>query len=398
MEKLITPFKKNHFFGYYDKSPLNDAKNFLLSHEVTSVGKKPNNNDEARICVTNLKNGNIKYVDTTKAWNYQQGSQLQWLSEEEFIFNSYKGGYIAKVFDLKNFKLKKILKNPIYSISDNNKIYSSIDYSRIHKFREGYGYLQKEYKSNESLLKICDIEDSKTLIELNVEDFQSYPEMNLNKCWIDHILFAPNSYDFVFLFRSLINDTSLFSYLFYYDYGQKKIFNVLNSGMAGHGAWFDKNNFIIWGREKQFTKKINKIDNSLLTSLIKIVRYIGVPNFVRKNLYGDEYIKFNKITKKTNSLKFKIPYNIAGGHFSFLNEKNLMISDTYHNHKNESILFSYDLKNKLLKKFNKFKCVESIKNKSFRCDLHPRIISNNELIIDSTHQGFRGMYLINENF
>ena len=82
MEKLITPFKKNHFFGYYDKSPVNDAKNFLLSHEVTSVGKKPNNNDEARICVTNLKNGNIKYVDTTKAWNYQQGSnnRLCWKS------------------------------------------------------------------------------------------------------------------------------------------------------------------------------------------------------------------------------------------------------------------------------------------------------------------------------
>ena len=40
MEKLITPHKKNHFFGYYDKSPLNLDKTYLLSHEVESSGKK----------------------------------------------------------------------------------------------------------------------------------------------------------------------------------------------------------------------------------------------------------------------------------------------------------------------------------------------------------------------
>ena len=38
MEKLKTPFKKNHFFGYYDKSPLNYSKNFILSHNVEHEG------------------------------------------------------------------------------------------------------------------------------------------------------------------------------------------------------------------------------------------------------------------------------------------------------------------------------------------------------------------------
>ena len=89
MEKLITPFGKNHFFGYYDKSPLNYPKKFLLSHEVASLGKKLNKNDEARICLTNLENRSIRYIETSKAWNYQQGSQLQWLSDNKFIFNTY---------------------------------------------------------------------------------------------------------------------------------------------------------------------------------------------------------------------------------------------------------------------------------------------------------------------
>ena len=85
--------------------------------------------------------------------------------------------------------------------------------------------------------------------------------------------------------------------------------------MAGHGSWLDNENFIIWAREKQLTKKINKINNSILKKIIKLIRLIGVPKFIRKNIYGDGYIKFNKRNKKNNKLDLDIPYNIAGGHF-----------------------------------------------------------------------------------
>ena len=71
-----------------------------------------------------------------------------------------------------------------------------------------------------------------------------------------------------------------------------------------------------------------------------------------------------------------------------------MISDTYHNNNDESLLFSYNINNHSLKEFNKFKCIPNIRNKSYRCDLHPRIISANEIIIDSTHEGFRGVYSV----
>ncbi len=397
MEKLITPFKKNHFFGYYDKSPLNYSKNFILSHNVEHEGSSIKKNHFAKICLTNLNNYETKIISSTYAWNYQQGSQLQWISEDKFIFNSFEKHYEAHIFDTKTFKLNKILVNPIYSISGDKKIYSSVDYSRLNKYREGYGYKQKEYVENENLLKICSIENSDVLIELNKSDFQDYKEINFKSCWIDHILFAPNSYDFVFLLRSLINSENLYSYLFYYDFKNKKIINILDSGTAGHGAWLDEENFIVWGRYKKFTKKMNRINNFFVKKLIKIVKKFGVPPMVRKKLYGDSYINFNKLEKKSSKLNLNIPINIAGGHFSFIKEENLMISDTYHNKQNESIIFSYNLKSKILKKITKFRCIPNIRNKSYRCDLHPRIVSRNEIIIDSTHEGFRGMYLVRHN-
>ena len=114
MEKLITPFKKNHFFGYYDKSPLNYSKNFILSHNVEHEGSSIKKNHFAKICLTNLNNYETKIISSTYAWNYQQGSQLQWISEDKFIFNSFEKHYEAHIFDTKTFKLNKILVNPIY--------------------------------------------------------------------------------------------------------------------------------------------------------------------------------------------------------------------------------------------------------------------------------------------
>jgi hypothetical protein len=164
--------------------------------------------------------------------------------------------------------------------------------------------------------------------------------------------------------------------------------------MAGHGSWLDENDFIIWARKKNITKAINNIDNFFLKKIIKLIRYLGVPNFVRKNLYGDNYIGFSKTNNQTYELPFEIPMKISGGHFSFMKNKDLMISDTYHDHNNESQIFIYSLREKKIKYLNKFKCLSHINNKSYRCDLHPRIISSNEIIIDSTHEGFRGVYLI----
>ena len=49
---------------------------------------------------------------------------------------------------------------------------------------------------------------------------------------------------------------------------------------------------------------------------------------------------------------------------------------------------------KSIKFINKFSCPAEIKDKSYRCDLHPRIISENEIIIFNQHEGIRGIYSI----
>ena len=143
-------------------------------------------------------------------------------------------------------------------MSDNFKIFSSVDYSRIHKYREGYGYLNEEYRENESLLKICSLETSKTIINLKKKNFSEFAEIDVDNCWIDHILFSPGCYDFIFLLRFKNKNSDLLSYVFY-DFEKKELYNILSSGMAGHGCWVDSKNFIIWARKKCLLKKLVRL-------------------------------------------------------------------------------------------------------------------------------------------
>lgn len=394
MEELLTPYKKNHFFGYYDKLPINNGGNYLLSHESEKAGSEISKSEKVNICITNLKTKETNIIDSSLAWNYQQGSQLQWLNNDSIIFNSFDGeNYTSIIININKTKCKRKLKYPVYSLSDDKKIYSSVNYSRLNKFRHGYGYIQKDFNvEDDDLMQIRDLNIDKPIIILKKENFKVFTDIKFSNCWIDHIIFAPQSYDFVFLLRFTNNNSNLTSYLFYFDFKTKEVFNILNSGMAGHGAWKDKNNFIIWGRENQFTKKLGKVNNLIFRKIFNIVRKISVPDFIRKNIYRDCYINFNKENKNKNILNLKIPMKISGGHFNFI--KNTMISDTYHDHENLSTLFKYDLDNKILKKFSKLRCIDTIKDKPYRCDLHPRIISENEIIVDSTHEGFRGIYKI----
>ena len=395
MEKLLTPFNKNHFFGYYDKSPLNIENKYLLSHNSKSAGSEAIKTSKVNICVTNLLTNETKVIDTTLAWNFQQGSQLQWLSKNKIIFNSYeRQKYISKIFSIDNGKCEKKLKRPIYSISDDKTIYSSVNYSRLNKFRKGYGYIQTRYIDDNVLLEIRCLINDEILFSICKKDFDKYENIETCNIWVDHVIFSPNSKDFVFLLRSANKNSQLISYLFFFDYNKKKIINILNTGMAGHGAWIDSDNFIIWGRDSQLIKKITSFENPVIRKIIQSLRKLAIPAFIKKNIYGNGYIKFNKKNKKKEKLNFFIPMEISGGHFSFIN-KRYMISDTYHDQQDMCILFRYDLKLKKIRKIASFKTISNIKDTSFRCDLHPKIISNQELIIDSTHEGFRGVYKIN---
>ena len=78
---------------------------------------------------------------------------------------------------------------------------------------------------------------------------------------------------------------------------------------------------LLYGLEIEYSKKISQINNNFIKKIINIVRFFGVPSFIRKNIYGDNFLKFNKSEGKINELKLNIATKISGSHFSFLKTK-----------------------------------------------------------------------------
>ena len=394
--KLISSRNENCFFGYYDKNCVNPINKKILSHNVGNLKKNPINNELAKIGFYLRNENNFNQISETNAWNFQQGSMLQWIDNDHIIFNCFNKNYFAKIININTKTNELQTKYPIYSISDDKKLYSSINFWHINLNREGYGY-QFEEKKSDDLLKIYSIKNSELLINITSNDVKKFLNED-SKPWVDHILFAKDSYNFTFLLRSNSIDKGLDSSLMYYDFSSKKIYQVIANGMAGHGVWKNQNEFVIWARSKKNVKNIQKKINSypILSPLLNFIRKVGVPNFIRKNYYGDNFLIFNSNDKSLKIFNNNIPMKLSGGHFSFTTNQKYLISDTYHNKNNEACIFYYDLKKSKLKIiYDNLGCPEEINNKSYRCDLHPKLNRDKELFIDSYHEGFRGIYSLN---
>ena len=132
----------SYFFGYYDKSPLNQAKDKLLAHRLGFDGRNVKDGDVADLGYFDLKSDNYIKLAETLAWNWQQGSQLQWLpqSKDKIIYNSISDQhFVSYILDLISGTKKKIIL-PIYSLNPNGEEALGINYERHYWCRPGYNY------------------------------------------------------------------------------------------------------------------------------------------------------------------------------------------------------------------------------------------------------------------
>ncbi|MBP8955358.1 MAG: hypothetical protein KBI47_23410, partial [Armatimonadetes bacterium] len=140
----ITQGPKFHWFGYYDKFPWDATGRYLLALEVDFMDRVVHPDDVATIGMVDLADGNrwIPLAET-QAFNWQQGTHLQWLAtapEREIIYNVLKGDHYVSVIQDVFTGEKRELPRPIYAVSRDGTKAVSLNFSRVHSTRPGYGY------------------------------------------------------------------------------------------------------------------------------------------------------------------------------------------------------------------------------------------------------------------
>lgn len=367
-----------YFFGYYDKSPWDATGRYVLCMRAKDTWSEPDPVGDAEILLFDLEDGNsFRVIATTHTWNVQQGCMAQWLGPDfssRIIYNDLRDGkYCSVILDVSSGK-EKVLPIPVYTVSSDGKTALSLDFSRLHSLRLGYGYaaLPEETKGVALPDKPCiwkmDIGTGEVVELLKYTDFANFqprPEMleegSVHK--VNHLMLSPNGKRFMVLYRWFC--------------GQRKYTRLITCNVDGTDMYVlsddDAVSHCYWKNDEEILAFENKKDG-------------GTGYYLMKDK-SQEYVHLWKTIDND-------------GHPSYCPTNNhLVVTDSYPNRArvaNIKLLRDDEPESEgkiIAKVFAPFKY-----DNDTRCDLHPRWSRDGKTVcFDSVFEGHRGLYVVNVN-
>ncbi len=366
--EAITPNDGYHyFFGYYDLQPFDKKSERHLAHRTTFADRLQTQNDVVEIGYITIKDKVFHKVTESRAWNFQQGTLLQWFNDDDIIYNDYiDGKYRSVIRNVDTGAVKKIVCRPLAHLSLDRKWGLSINFPRVFDFRPGYGYCNTKdefYDVNapeNDGVYLVDIEKNESKLIINYKQLtEVFPEKPFcdMKLVVNHITFNPSASRFLFLLRNFPEEGKIWgTILVTADRDGKNMRNLTNYEVNSHYHW--KNNE-------------------------EIIIYSGLPK------WGIYFL--NDKTGERKILNDEL-CNADDIHCVYSPDRTCFIGDGYPDKDNYRHIFLYDLEKEksteILKIYSEPVCTTDI-----RCDLHNRFNEDGTIVsFDSYKAGRREIY------
>lgn len=361
-----------YFYGYYDKSPWDATDRYMLCIRVQQAYKSVAPTELGVVGIIDTKAGNrFIEIGTTRSWNVQQSCMAQWLGPDfgtRIIYNDFRDGkYCSVVYNWAQRKEEKVLPLPVYDVARDGSFALSLDFSRLHRLRPGYGYSNLPDMTKGELCpdKPCiwkmNLISGEIAALFRYTDFAGFePDESMigAEHKVNHLMISPNGKRFMVLHRWFQNGRK-HTRLVTVNVDKTDMYNLSDSVFVSHCYW--------------------KNDSEILS-------------FLRKEGTGDHYYL---MTDRTQNYQMFWPELNTDGHCSYSPDKRLVITDTYPNRKRLASVYLCTEENiismRIARVFAPFRY-----DNDCRCDLHPRWNhAGNQVCIDSVHEGKRGLYTIN---
>lgn len=365
-----------YFFGYYDKSPWDASGRYMLCMRAKDTWSEPDPIGEAEILLIDSKDGySFRVISTTHTWNVQQGCMAQWLgpdSSSRIIYNDLRDGKYCSVVLNVNSMEERVLPIPVYTVSSDGKTALSLDFSRLHSLRLGYGYAELPEKTkgvalpDETCIWKMDIETGVVKPLLKYTDFASFEprsemrqEGSVHK--VNHLMLSPNGKRFMVLYRWFCGQRK-YTRLITCNVDGTNMYVLSDDDMVSHCYWKNNEEILAFERKKD-----------------------GGPGY---------YL----MKDKTQEWQHLWPRLSNDGHPSYCpTDNSLVVFDTYPSRsrvQEVKICRDTDIEGKNLKViarvFSPFKY-----DNDTRCDLHPRWSRDGKKVcFDSVFEGHRGLYVV----
>ncbi len=403
---------EHHFFGYYDKSPWSPDHRFLLTHQTDFLDRLPSVHDLARIKVIDTENqGEEKIIADTHAWNFQQGSGLQWVGKEGhlFVFNDFQNGHFVSILYSLDDHKKTTLPYPVYALHPDGRKALFLNFSRLQIVREGYGYNSRDTKTELPSLESDGIwgfdlvspNEKKLIISLAaLRGVNPIKSMQEGEHWVDHITFNPSGDRFLFFHRWQTSGSRMYTRLYTANTDGSDLFLLIDTGMASHFSWKNDSEILVWARPRGVAESV--VRNRLFWRLfVPIYHRLFAGSRIRQKISGDGFLLFQDRSSFFNKIGEGVL--TEDGHCSFSPDRKWLLTDTYASKDHMRRLILYNLLSKKVTEVGSFYALpeqrflvgEHYDSSSIRTDLHPRFSPDGTRIcIDSVHEGSRQMYEI----
>lgn len=376
----ITDPAAHMYFGYYDVPAVDPATGRHLANRVPFRERLPVAGEEAELGTIALDGDRaFQPFARTRAWNFQQGAMLQWLGDGtgRVFYNDVKPegkGYRGVLHDLTTGR-RAYTDRALANVSRDGRWGLAVDFDRLHDFRPGYGYAAQDdpragvpHPADDGIW-VCDLRRGESRLVLSLaalhERSRGLSPLMEQKLLVNHLTFNPSATRFVLLLRNFpapgprVKGLSAWkTVVFTAARDGSDLRLIVPPGYASHYHWRDDATIVFHCDGPQGPQLYEITDAAA-------PRFVALdPAFFKRD-----------------------------GHCSYSPDGRWMLYDSYPDAKRQQHLYLYDLQRRRGHELGAFAALP-VAVTDVRCDLHPRWLPDGRVSFDSTHDGHRGIYLV----
>ena len=374
--RAITSGPKHHWFGYYDKLEFDPQNCRVLGMEVGFEHRSPRVDDEIRIGMVDLADGD-RWTDlgSSTAWGWQQGCMLQWIpgSADDVIWNDREdGGYVSRILNVGTGKMRTI-PSAVYALGPDGTWAVSTDFRRLNDTRPGYGYVgiadpnaDVLTPEDEGIWKVNLATGDRELL-FSVAQAAAVPNPHEDtsglKHYFNHLLVSPDGARLIFLHR------------WRYPAGSSRRFGTRMFTIGSDGS--DPHVLDPYGKTSHFIWRDPE----------HVLAWAWHPS------RGEKFYLYRDRTEEAEAVAPEVmPRN---GHCTYLPGSDWILNDTYPDENRLQHPYLYEVSSGRRVPLGHFLSPPEYKGE-WRCDNHPRFSPDGtKVVIDSPHGGNgRQLYLI----
>jgi hypothetical protein len=408
---FCTPDDKSYWFGYYNYSPISRDGRRMLAHHANFEGRMPNAEDRCSIGYFDLADGCWHQLATSSAFNWQQGSMLQWLGPDfntRVIYNdAERSHFVSRILSVDSGQLETV-PEAIYAVDPAGSFSITLNFERCYWMRAySYATIRNEYwnkriPKDDGLFRV-DLQSGKKekIIALEVIiKAGGNKDDGASAHWLEHIQLNPSGTRVAFYHRSG-NNTSYITQLYTADITGDNLWRhpMQPSEQLSHMNWRNPQEYVVFSGIASHVgaaySAIEKHRNYSARMAVWIYRKCVKPCVSVVKVAAIAGKSYYALTQDQAGIKERWGCGrlCCDGHPGFTQDGRFMLTDTYADEQGFRHLMVFDTQRKKLVPLAKL--FSSINNCGWRADLHPRFSPDEKkVIVDGSHNGRHQMVVL----